>query len=278
MTSTKKAAPASPTKADTPVADKVIAAQRQKLASSAGLAGPQSPRNIDERGGDNEVYFSPAPPRRKMNLCNIHFVKNASHAGGEFTVYAGNGDGAGNNSGYRYSGELSEAEKKPYKKGVCKGEQGALQSGDTIEVHYVHTTAAVTPGPGLESCMVESIHNPQLRIEAQVMVLVNDKNALDFNDLAAIDVSSGRYQALGLPTSSGTPVSYAGSTTGPQYNETPSPLLVTWAVRPKVVKVNIGSMPRWCRDNIFKESHAHGVRNLVLNPKLLSPIRVAPLP
>jgi hypothetical protein len=30
-----------------------------------------------------------------MNLCNIHFHKNAEHKGGEFTQYAGNGDGDG---------------------------------------------------------------------------------------------------------------------------------------------------------------------------------------
>lgn len=45
-----------------------------------------------------------------MNLCNIHFHKNAEHKGGEFTKYAGNGDGNGFQSGYKYSGKLSAFE------------------------------------------------------------------------------------------------------------------------------------------------------------------------
>ncbi len=45
-----------------------------------------------------------------MNLCNIHLHKNAEHKGGEFTTYAGNGDGHGYLTGYKYSGHLSEAE------------------------------------------------------------------------------------------------------------------------------------------------------------------------
>ena len=48
-----------------------------------------------------------------MSLCNIHFHKNAEHKGGEFTAFAGNGDGHGYLSGYQYSGQLTEAELSP---------------------------------------------------------------------------------------------------------------------------------------------------------------------
>ncbi|AGH43401.1 hypothetical protein C427_1292 [Paraglaciecola psychrophila 170] len=68
------------------------------------------------------------------------------------------------------------------------------------------------------------------------------------------------------------PVEYLGSTTGPSYDEKASPLQVSWSVRPKVAVVDINSFGKWCDDNIFKEDHAHGVRNLVTNPKLLSSI------
>ena len=64
----------------------------------------------------------------------------------------------------------------------------------------------------------------------------------------------------------------AGSTTGPSYNEAGSPIQVSWSVRPRVAKVNIGSVAQWCEGNVFNEDHAHGVRNLVVNTKLLSPI------
>ena len=41
--------------------------------------------------------------------------------------------------------------------------QSELQPGDTIEVHYVYTTAQVTPGPTLGACLSDAIQNPQLR-------------------------------------------------------------------------------------------------------------------
>ncbi len=70
-----------------------------------------------------------------------------------------------------------------------------------------------------------------------------------------------------------TPVEYEGSTTGPGYNEKGSPFQVSWSVRPKVAKVNIESVGKWCQGNTFKEDHAHGVRNLVVNLDLLSKIQ-----
>jgi hypothetical protein len=80
------------------------------------------------------------------------------------------------------------------------------------------------------------------------------------------------HQAINIPDSTGTPVVYAGSTTGPSYNETGSPFQVTWSVRPEVVRVDIASVEAWLSDNTFDEDRAHGVRNLVLNPELLSPL------
>ena len=235
--------------------------------------GPQSPRDIDSSAGSNHIIFSPAPAFQEMNLCNIHFHKNAEHKGGEFTQYAGNGDGHGYQSGYKYSGHLNTAVLKPVKAKVCPGVHGSLMSGDTIEVHYVHSTAQVKPGPTLGSCLNESIKNPQLRVEAQVYVVVNDKKALDFKQLTQFDLKNGFYQALHIPTNTGPAIQYAGSTTGPSYNETGSPFQVTWNVRPKIAKVNIESVAEWCRDNTFNENHAHGVRNLIVNPALLSKIK-----
>ena len=207
-----------------------------------------------------------------MNLCNIHFHENAEHKGGEFTTYAGNGDGEGYGTGFKYDGELTEAELAPYGETVGAGEHGDLVPGDTIELHYVHTTAQITPGATLGSCLSDSIMNPQLRVEAQVFVLVNDDSAADFVELMKHEVVDGFHQAVNIPTDMGEPVQYAGSTTGPSYNEKGSPLQVTWSVRPKVMKVSISSVDAWLKDNAFDEDHAHGVRNLVINPDLLSPM------
>ncbi len=256
------------------VSDEVIAKQRDSLAKNTKGKGfgPQTPRDIDSVAGNNPIVFSAAPASTSMNLCNIHFHKNAEHKGGEFTLYAGNGDGKGYQSGFKYSGQLSASEKRAVNDKICPSKHGGLVSGDTIEVHYVHSTAQIKPGPTLGSCLNDSIKNPQLRVETQVYVLVNDKNALDFNKLTQHNNHSGLHQAPNIPSNTGKPVQFAGSTTGPGYNEKGSPFQVTWSVRPKVAKVNIHSVGQWCKGNVFNEDHAHGVRNLVTNPNLLSKI------
>ncbi len=255
--------------------DEVIAEQRHMLAESTEGAGfgPQSPRDIDVVTGSNHRAFEAAPTASEMNLCNIHFHENAEHKGGDFTTYAGNGDGHGYGSGYKYDGELTAAELTQYDHPVGATDHGDLEPGDTIEVHYVYTTAQVEPGATLDSCFSEAINNPQLRVEAQVYVLVNDGGAMDFVELTHHESVDGLHQATNTPTDMGTPVQYAGSVTGPTYNEIGSPFQVTWSVRPQVAKVSISSIDTWLQGNTFDEDHAHGVRNLVINPDLLSEIQ-----
>ncbi|WP_244556723.1 delta-class carbonic anhydrase [Enterovibrio nigricans] len=258
----------------TVVSDKAISEQREELAENTEGEGfgPQSPRDIDSVGGNNTTLFSTAPSYTEMNLCNIHFHKNAEHKGGEFTTYAGNGDGEGYHTGYKYSGSLTEDELTPVSGKICPSKHGDLKPGDTIEVHYVHSTAQVSPGPTLGACLSDANKNPQLRVETQVYVLVNDKNAYDFETLTEHEVKDGVHQAVAIPVNTGKPVQYAGSTTGPSYNEAGSPFQVTWNVRPNVAKVNIDTVGEWCEGNAFDEDHAHGVRNLVVNKDLLSEI------
>ena len=256
------------------VSDEVVAQQRAALAKNTDGAGfgPQAPRDIDNLDGSNNRAFGSAPSYTSMNLCNIHFHENAEHKGGQFTKYAGNGNGKGADTGFEYDGELTEAELAPLDTKIGDGKYGDLVPGDTIEVHYVHTTAKVKPGPTLSSCLSESIKNPQLRVEAQVFILVNDDSAADFVELAKHDKVNGVFQAINIPKTTGAPVQYEGSTTGPSYNEAGSPFQVSWSVRPKVTKVNIKTVDTWLKDNIYEETAAHGVRNLVRNSALLSRI------
>lgn len=256
------------------VSDEVVKTQRDNLAiNTKGIGfGPQSPRDIDSKSGVNKRVFSEAPAYTEMNLCNIHFHQNAEHKGGEFTQYAGNGDGKGYGTGYKYSGNLTDKELRPLDHEICPSEHQALFPGDTIEVHYVHSTAQVKPGPTLGACLSDAVVNPQLRVETQVYVLVNDDQAADFSKLTEHSVVNGLHQAINIPSDTGIPVQYEGSTTGPGYNEKASPLKVSWSVRPQVSKVNINSVGEWCKQNTFDEDHAHGVRNLVINTELLSEI------
>jgi len=234
--------------------------------------GPQTPRDIDNLAGENKRIFSIAPGYKEMNLCNIHFHNNAEHKAKDFSIYAGKGD-HGYGGGYQClsSKSLTKAELRRPKKKLCKG----LKPGDTIEVHWVYTSCDIKPGKGLGSCLSSACANPNLRVETQVFTVVNDAAALNFKDLTYDDkMVNGFHQAKALPMNTGKSVEFLGSTTGPSYTEqTCSPLQVTWSVRPQCAKVDINSLGEWCKGNVFKEDHAHGVRMLVTNPKLLSKIK-----
>ncbi|MEM7428461.1 MAG: delta-class carbonic anhydrase [Pseudomonadota bacterium] len=240
-------------------------------AQAAGLCqgfGPQTPRDISLKAGGNQQVYAPAPASTAMNLCNIHFHTNAEHKGPGFSVFAGNGK----HGGYKCNGskDLSTAELAMPAGTACAG----LKPGDTIEVHWVHSSCKVNPGKGLGSCLSKSCANPQLRVEAQTFLVVNDPNAADFDDFVyAGNVVNGLHQPKALPTGTGKPVVFAGSTTGPSYTQAKcSPFQVTWSVRPSCTKIHIGSLSKWCEGNVFKEDHAHGVRQLVTAPELLATI------
>ena len=84
--------------------------RRAALETLSTDAGPQSPRDIDQRAGNNRQIFSAAPPRQQMNLCNIHLHEGAEHRGGDFTTLIGVGDEAGFGTGFRYDGTLTAEE------------------------------------------------------------------------------------------------------------------------------------------------------------------------
>ena len=247
--------------------------------------GPQAPRDIDSTAGDNKRIFSMAPGAKDMNLCNIHFHTNAEHKARDFSIHAvaakhGDGHGAGHSDGHdkgdagyqcNMSKSLSIAELAAPKVNHCKG----IKPGDTVEVHWVHSSCDVKPGKGLGSCLSPECSNPNLRVETQVFTVVNDSSALNFMDFAYNgNMNNGYHQAKALPGNTGTAVEYTGSTTGPKYTaQKCSPLEVSWGVRPQCAKLDINSLSNWCKGNVFKEDHAHGVRKLVVNPALLSKIK-----
>lgn len=231
--------------------------------------GPQTPRDIDNKAGTNSVTFDLGTSSSDMNLCNIHFHNNAEHKAEAFSILAGEGDSQGYQCGISKS--LSEAELSAPTGEICKG----LAPGDTIEVHWVHTSCDVDPGAGLGSCLSDACANPELRVETQVFTLVNDSNALSFDDVSyGGNQVNGLHQAKALPSNTGAPVVFGGSTTGPSYTEQAcSALQVTWSVRPECAKLDINTIGKWCEGNTFDEDHAHGVRKLVTDVRLLSPIR-----
>lgn len=233
--------------------------------------GPQTPRDISDPSGLNPVRFEMAPASAEMNLCNIHTHTNAEHKGPGFSVFVGDGV----NGGYACNGsaELTKAELIDPTGG--EGAFGGVEPGDTIEVHWVHSSCPVEPGEGLGSCLSDDCTDPLLRVEAQVFLVVNDPEALDFMDYTyASDGDAELHQPKALPADTGAPVVFRGSTTGPSYDQsTCSKLEVTWSVRPQCARLDISSLHEWAASgNVFNETESHGVRQLVTAPELLAPI------
>lgn len=258
-----------PETAEAPEAVEEVVAEAVEATEELCLAaGPQTPRDISSSLGLNTVTFPMAPPSDQMNLCNIHTHTNAEHKGPGFSVFVDDSD----YGGYACNGtaDLTEAELLP-----AEGAFGKVKSGDTIEVHWVHTSCDTQPGPGLGSCVPETCTDPVLRVEAQVFQVVNDTDALDFTEMAAVvDEKGGFYQPGMIPADTGAPIIFLGSTTGPSYTQsTCSPANVTWNVRPTCAKVDINSLHAWAEaGNVFEETKSHGVRQLVTAPELLSTI------
>ena len=236
--------------------------------------GPQSPRDIGSFDGLNARVFGRAPATSSLNLCNIHLHTNAEHKAPGFSIAAGSGEHGGYKCNESDQLTPDERDDPAHGYGPFKG----VKPGDSIEVHWVYSSCDVAPGEGLGSCLSKSCSNPALRVEAQTFLVVNDPKALDFETFVyRSDGKSGYHQPPALPQDTGTPVVYLGSTTGPKYDQsTCSPLQVTWSVRPQCTKLDISSLYRWAEEgNVFHENHAHGVRQLVSAPELLSPIEQA---
>ncbi len=135
--------------------------------------------------------------------------------------------------------------------------------GDTIEVHFVHTSCNVhyedlDPANGLGNCTTGVCANPQLRVVAQVFkVADHDADVTDLEQPMTHDDAR---------------VVYTGSTTGSKFNNDHcSPFQVTWDVKKTYATIDAhDGMAEWSHQ---REQHAHGVRELVTRSELLSPIK-----
>jgi hypothetical protein len=238
------------------------------------IAGPQSPRDVTAKAGSNPTKFSLAPEAGAMQLCNIHFHKNAEHKAKGYAKLTGDGDHQGYVCAPGDMGHKGEADHKGKHHDThgkaAEGGCGGISDGDTIEVHWVFTSCLTAkPGKGLGSCVPAGCGNPQLRVEARTFLLKNGApldfltlTALKNNDLVSLLPAKDRVQ-------------YTGSTTGPSYtNEHCSPYQVSWSVDQTCHSLDLASVNKWCASgNVFGEDHAHGVRKLVTDPKFLSPIK-----
>ena len=205
--------------------------------------GPQTPRDINKKNGDNPSVFSFAPESKNLNLCNIHFHKNAEHKSTYYSTKANSGLGYQCNIDNNFT-KLTKKELEPLAHNYCKG----IKPGDTIEVHWVYSSCRVQPGKGLGSCLSEQCANPDLKAEAQVFLLVNDNTATNFKDFMYNPKSakSNYHQTYALPSNTGKPVKYLGSATGEGLSKQEcSNLSVSWSIRPQCARLDINSLNEW---------------------------------
>ena len=123
-------------------ADKHTHKENQETSDELCLAsGPQTPRDISNSYGLNEIRFPVAPPANEMNLCNIHTHTNAEHKGPGYRIFVN----ASDQGGYRCNAtdQLTEAELAPAP-GAYKG----VKPGDTIECALgAHDVRRQSPAP-----------------------------------------------------------------------------------------------------------------------------------
>jgi hypothetical protein len=89
---------------------------KTEMASADGplclASGPQTPRDISNRSGLNDVMFGMAPASTQMNLCNIHTHTNAEHKGPGFEMFVNDSDYGG--YACNATADLTDAELAPY--------------------------------------------------------------------------------------------------------------------------------------------------------------------
>jgi hypothetical protein len=250
-------------------------------ACTADSVGPQSPRDISDKQGTNRnATFALATRMVDMNLCNVHFHRNAEHKGASFNVRAGP-------AGFRCNAKLlppQAAADPALPNGACGG---SVKPGDTIEVHWVFTSCATKPGPTLGACSTEQCSKPTLRVESQVFLVTNgvaqSVDTLKFGELGRAVEQNGKWLPA-KPLPAGSAVRYRGSTTNPAYDEQTrcSPLNVTWNVRQTCALLDIRSLNAWCNatgspfrasdGGKLSEIEGHAARALVKRLDLLSKI------
>ena len=235
-----------------------------KTATGEVTAGPQAPRDIDSAWGTNTTKFKTAFKTSKMNLCDIHYHWNAEHKSAAYSTFV---DTHSDHSGWAVVEPASTDPEERAEHDIAHLLDGdaheiGVMVGDTIEVHFVHTSCNVKykeldPDNGLGNCSTSVCANPQLRVVAQVFKVVeHDADVTDLDHPMKHD--DGR-------------VVYTGSTTGSKYNNDHcSPLQVTWDVKKTPATINAHGLAHWSHEH---KQHAHAVRELVTHDDLLSPLK-----
>jgi len=271
-------------------------------------AEPQSPRDMTYEVVDKEIVMTGEGlmvPKaivlsnaqgEALPLVNVHF-----HQGAEHKTNGANSDAdrvAFDAADRRLAGDkgahpavrpgwmcdktgLTADETADYTFKYCKDTDGntQLKTGNTYEVHYVHSSAgfteedinvkAMTQADAVGDGLGGAAHgrgqlNPFVVVEAMIFQVVADagEGVDDVKDLLNgwhTMASDGHAETF----------MYAGSTTGPSHNnEVCSPYTVSWHVDTRCHKVSAASFDNMCKQmketyGLYGDLYPHGSRILV---------------
>jgi hypothetical protein len=235
------------------------------------FAGPQTPRDVTGVDGTNSYKvegLQRTTSTEGMRICNVHFHRFAEHRSqGQYDVDRGREGWACR----RADATSDDGQGAPGEDGGLD-EQAPVQDGDTIEVHWAHTScpqelidesiaAALEKDPkaitGLAPC---ACPGAEIVFEARVFRVSKD---------SGLDTLTNTP-----PPPTGELARFFGSTTGAVYNGKCSPIQSGWRVDKSCGELRLSALEAWLQDprgaRLFNESHPHPVRELVTDPKLLS--------
>lgn len=264
-------------------------------------AGPQAPKDLTTATLNTAAHGTRNPQApifthdqmNHMTVVNVHFHLGAEHksdnyndeqftedydasnpVGGPYGVTDHPARPGFYGSGYSPSGRKDrDAVPAP-----CKG----MKVGDTIEVHWVHSSAGVRqPDDGdyqlLEDGLGSAVNgralrNPQVHVEAVVYQILPDGDAgITFTPVGSLrethwpdEPSADEYIRY---VGSSTGMSYTGNEEGP--TQTCSPYLINWGVDLRLHKVSSTTMQEFCSlllaEGLVKDVLVHGSRRILHN-------------
>lgn len=269
-------------------------------APDCTVAGPQSPKDLttDRISDGNRFSAAPVMHRKQMNdmeLVNVHFHLGAEHKSDAYNSNAVSDSGttftAGGHdvrAGWWATGTAADFHSTRASATPVGSPCEDLYVGDTIEVHWVHSSAGkqaagsddpegthLTDGLG-NAANGRNLLNPMLHVEGTVYSIVSDDTAETVFDPGKNEPEKNKTLLdYHMPKAGENDyVRYVGSSTGQSFtgnfaakDQLCSPYVINWGVDLRLHKVKNTTMVELCqalkKNNIVTDLKPHGSRVLL---------------
>jgi len=227
-------------------------------------AEPQAPRDLSTGATglrEPKAHVMTMEQSNQLYVTNVHFHLGAEHKSDFYNIpNASDAYDQGRSEDKIRPGFMCDTSSftsdqlKEYTFQHCED----VEVGRTYEVHYVSSSAGTKDG-GLKdglgvAAAGRGLANPMIVVKAMVYLVVDDEAFYQDDLLSNFDTDGA--------------LMYAGSTTGPSYNnEVCSPYTITWHVSPKCTTVSASAFDKLCQDMVsngeVKDVAPHASRLLV---------------